>query len=168
MLILVHIGYCDTRYKIAGQWYVTLPPEIHSKTLTVPGTASQWYLSPVFFLSTRSVPTIICTRPPPDIPHQLFSSSKTLGTEIVSSTDKEVTFKLRQEYTPKLLNTPKAVNSLVSLALVKDEADGGKEKVVYHKDMWNEKDYSHWGIGKVLKTMNGDYLTAITQPEKDL
>lgn len=113
------------------------------------------------------VPTVL-RKTPTDLPNQLFATSKTLATEIVSSTDDEVVFKLRQEYTPKLLNTPKAVNSLVSLGLIKDAADGGVEKVIYHKDMWNEKDYSHWGIGKALKTMNGDYLTIITRPEKDL
>ena len=56
----------------------------------------------------------------------------------------------------------KAVCSLVSLAL--DEED----KVKYHKDMWNAKDYSHEGLGKVFKTLNGDYLTKITKPPEDL
>jgi hypothetical protein len=37
----------------------------------------------------------------------------------------------------------KAVNSLVSLVF---ENVGGDEKVVYHKDMWNEKDYGDSGI----------------------
>jgi len=50
---------------------------------------------------------------------------------------------------------------LVSLPL--EEFDG-EEKVVYHKDMWNEKGYSHEGLGKVFKTLNGDHLTKITQP----
>jgi hypothetical protein len=44
----------------------------------------------------------------------------------------------------------------------------GEGKVRYHKDMWNEKDYSHEGLGKVLKTLNGDHLTGITRPEKEL
>ena len=89
-----------------------------------------------------------------------MASSKTLATEIVSDTEKEIVFKLRQEYTPKLIPAGKAVNSLVSLAL---------EKVVYHKDMWwNEKDYSHEGLGKVFKTLNGDHLAKITKPPKPL
>jgi hypothetical protein len=71
----------------------------------------------------------------------------------VKSDDKEIVFKLQQEYTPKLLPKGKAVNSLVSLAL------DGQDKVVYHKDMWNEKDYSHEGLGKAFKTLNGDSLT---------
>ncbi|TVY23356.1 hypothetical protein LHYA1_G008201, partial [Lachnellula hyalina] len=96
---------------------------------------------------------------------KIMGTSKTLATEVVSSTDKEIVFKLQQEYRPKLMPTGKAVNSLVSLALKKE---GGDEKVVYHKDMWNEKDYSHEGLGKVMKTLNGDYLTGITRPPKEL
>jgi len=96
---------------------------------------------------------------------KIMGSSKTLATEIVSSTDEEIVFKLQQEYRPKLMPAGKAVNSLVSLALVKE---GGEEKVVFHKDMWNEKDYSHEGLGKVMKTLNGDYLTGITRPPTDL
>jgi hypothetical protein len=94
-----------------------------------------------------------------------MATSQTLATEIVSSTDKEIVFKLRQEYRPKLMQAGKAVNSLVSLALEKVD---GEEKVVYHKDMWNEKDYSHEGLGKVFKTLNGDHLTKITQPSETL
>jgi hypothetical protein len=30
----------------------------------------------------------------------------------------------------------------------------------------NEKDYSHEGVGKILKTMNGDHLTKVTSPPK--
>jgi hypothetical protein len=85
----------------------------------------------------------------------IFSSSKTLATEVVKSDDKEIEFKLRQEYTPKLMPMGKAVNSLVSLAL---SPEAEREKVVYHKDMWNEKDYSHEGLGKAFKTLNGDPL----------
>lgn len=95
-----------------------------------------------------------------------MSSSKTLSTEIVKSDAKEIVFKLQQEYSPRGLPTSKTVNRLVLLALEKDEQ--GQEKVVYHKDMWNEKDYSHEGLGKVMKTLNGDYLTGITRPPKSL
>ena len=55
-----------------------------------------------------------------------------------------------------------AVYSLVSLVL----DDQGN--VVYHKDMWNEKDYSHEGLGKAFKTLNGNHLTKITRPPKSL
>lgn len=74
-----------------------------------------------------------------------MARSKTLATEVVSSTDNELVFKLRQECKPKALPS-KGVNSLVILALVRDEK--GEEKVSIHKDMWNEKDYSHEGLGK--------------------
>jgi hypothetical protein len=39
---------------------------------------------------------------------------------------------------------------------------------VNFQDMWNEKDYSHEGLGKIMKELNGDYLTKITQPPEDL
>ena len=94
-----------------------------------------------------------------------MATSRTIATEVVSSTDKEIVFKLRQEYRPKLIPAGKAVNSLVSLA---PEKVDGEEKVVYHRDMWNEKDYSHEGLGKIFKTLNGDHLTKITQPPKTL
>ena len=111
------LSYCDTRYKIAGQWY-GLP--------------------------------------------KMFSSLRTLGTEVVKDSPDEIIFKLRQEYTPKVTHTPKTVDSLVSLGL--DEHG----KVRYHKDMWNDKDYSHQGLGKLIKTLNGDHLTKITQPPESL
>lgn len=91
-----------------------------------------------------------------------MASSRTLATEVVKNTPDEMVFKLRQEYTPRVLGVSKAVDSLVSLGL------DGEEKVRYHKDMWNEKDYSHMGLGRVLKRANGKYLTGITRPEGDL
>ena len=36
------------------------------------------------------------------------------------------------------------------------------------QDMWNEKDYSHEGLGKIMKELNGDHLTKITRPPADL
>ena len=92
----------------------------------------------------------------------IMASSKTLATEIVSDTPIQIIFKLRQEYKPKVSPAGKAVNSLVTLTL--DEAG----KVRYHKDQWNEKDYSHEGLGKIFKTLNGDHLTKITRPPGDL
>ena len=90
-----------------------------------------------------------------------MASSRTLKTEIVSSSPTQIIYKQQQEYTPRVLHVGKPVNSLVTLTLEKG-------KVTYHKDMWNEKDYSHEGLGKVMKTLNGDYLTKITRPPKDL
>ena len=91
-----------------------------------------------------------------------MSTSRTLATEVVSNTPHEIIFKMKQEYTPRVVHFTKPVNSLVSLTL--DE----EGKVKYHKDMWNEKDYSHEGLGKVMKTLNGDQLTKITRPPRDL
>lgn len=93
---------------------------------------------------------------------QVFSKLRTLKTEIVEDKPDLIVFKLQQEYTPIVLHKSMTVNSLVSLSL----DDQGK--VRYHKDMWNEKDYSHEGLGKVFKKLNGDYLTKITQPPKTL
>ena len=91
-----------------------------------------------------------------------MASSKTIKTEIVESKPDSIIFKLQQEYTPKPMPIAKKVNSLVSLTL------DGNGKVKYHKDMWNEKDYSHEGLGMVFKTLNGDHLTKITQPPEGL
>ena len=98
---------------------------------------------------------------PPGIP-KLFASSRTLGTEVVKADSHEISFKLSQEWTPRVAHTSKVVNSLVTLTL-DDEG-----KVRYHKDMWNEKDYSHEGLGMLFKQLNGDHLTGITRPEKTL
>ena len=87
-----------------------------------------------------------------------MASSRTLATQIISSTPTELIFKMKQEYTPWVVHFSKPVNSLIILTL--DE----QGKVKYHKDMWNDKDYSHEGLGKVMKTLNGDYLTKITRP----
>lgn len=87
-----------------------------------------------------------------------MASSKTLATEIVSNTETQLAFKMKQEYTPRALHFSKPVNSLVTLTF--DE----QGKVKFHKDQWNQKDYSHEGLGKIMKTLNGDHLTKITQP----
>ncbi|KAF2451691.1 hypothetical protein P171DRAFT_347717 [Karstenula rhodostoma CBS 690.94] len=115
------LSFCDTRYKIAGQWY---------------GAS---HASP-----------------------KIMSKSQTIKTQVVSSGENEIIFKLQQEYTPKPMPVGNKVNSLVTLTL---DAQG---KVKYHKDMWNEKDYSHQGLGKMIKTLNGDHLTKITQPPESL
>ena len=92
----------------------------------------------------------------------MFASSKTIKTEVVEASSTHIIWKQQQEYTPRLLHVGKKVNSLVTVSL--DE----QGKVKYHKDMWNEKDYSHQGVGKLFKELNGDNLTAITKPPKDL
>ncbi len=91
-----------------------------------------------------------------------MASSHTLATEVVSNTPTELVLKLRQEYTPRVVHFSKPVNSLITLTF---DTEG---KVKYHKDMWNEKDYSHEGLGKVMKTLNGDHLTKITKPPEEL
>ncbi|KAE8155162.1 hypothetical protein BDV25DRAFT_135210 [Aspergillus avenaceus] len=109
-------SYCDTRYKIAGQWF--------------------------------------------GIP-KLFSKSETLATEVTASTEHELVWKQRQKYTFAGIHVSKIADSLVSLKL---EGQEPSEKVVYHKDMWNSKDYSHGGLGALMKKLNGDKLTHVTKP----
>ena len=70
----------------------------------------------------------------------MMASSRTLATEIIASEPQRLAFKLRQEYTPRVAHFTKPVNSLVTLTL------DNEDKVKYHKDMWNEKDYSHEGL----------------------
>lgn len=105
-------SYCDTRHKIAGQWY--------------------------------------------GIP-KLFVRSETLATEVVRSSDDELVWKQRQRYTFAGVHASYTADSLVSLKL---EGMGGPERVVYHKDQWNGKDYSHRGLGMLIKKLNG-YVGAI-------
>lgn len=91
-----------------------------------------------------------------------MASSRTLATEIVKSESDTLSFKMKQKYKPRLSPGAKEVNSLVTLTL------DGEGRVKYHKDQWNEKDYSHEGVGMWLKRMNGDHLTKITRPPGDL
>lgn len=90
-----------------------------------------------------------------------MAKSQTLKTEVVESEKDRIIFKLQQEYTPRLVHYSKPVNSLITLTL----DDQGKIK--YHKDMWNEKDYSHEGLGKVMKTLNGDHLTKVSAQQHE-
>ncbi|PSN64214.1 hypothetical protein BS50DRAFT_590055 [Corynespora cassiicola Philippines] len=65
------------------------------------------------------------------------------------------------DYTyPNTLPFSKAVDSLVTLTM---DAEG---KVKYHKDMWNEKDYSHEGLGKAMNHLNGDHSKEINKPPR--
>ena len=93
---------------------------------------------------------------------EVFSKLRTLKTQVVEDKPELIVFKLQQEYTPIVLHKAITVNSLVSLSL------DGEGKVRYYKDMWNEKDYSHEGLGKLLKTLSGDQLTKITKPPETL
>ena len=111
------LSYCDTRYKIAGQWY-GLP--------------------------------------------KIFAKLETKAVEVVKDNKDEIIFKMRHEYTLKGVHASRNVDSLISLGL--DPAG----KVKYHKDQWSGSDYDHQGIGKLIKRLNGDKLTNITQPPKSL
>jgi hypothetical protein len=80
-------------------------------------------------------------------------------------------FKMKRAWTPRLSPKTFDVNHFVSLSLeraAEEDGEGPSERVLYHKDQWNEKDYSHGGLGKILKTINGDTATVMTRPPKDL
>lgn len=82
----------------------------------------------------------------------MFAKSETLATEVTSSTQHELVWKQRRKYTFAGVHVSKTADSLVSLEL---EGTEPHEKVVYHKDMWSEKDYSHDGLGATIKKLNG-------------
>ncbi|RYP07659.1 hypothetical protein DL765_009076 [Monosporascus sp. GIB2] len=63
------------------------------------------------------------------------------------------------------IHASETADSLISLKLEDREPN---EKVVYHKDMWNEKDYSHEGLGMLMKKLNGDKRTFITKPPESV
>ncbi|KAI6810412.1 hypothetical protein KC332_g12403 [Hortaea werneckii] len=130
-------SYCDTRYKIAGQWY-GIPAVMKSS-------------------ETKAI-EIVSSTPSPDSP----------GTGMKPG---EIVFKMKRAWTPKLLQKTYDVNHFVTLSMEKameDDGEGPSERVKYHKDQWNEKDYSHEGLGKVMKTLNGDFATIGTRPPKSL
>lgn len=134
-------SYCDTRYKIAGQWY-GIPKLFDSKTLEIEVVEN----------STRSQSPSQPSSSPP-------SSSDNVS--IRPGETGRIIYKQKQRYSLRGIHLSKDVNSLVTLSLGMVD---GEEKVRYHKDMWNEKDYSHEGIGRAMKELNGDYLTKITRP----
>jgi len=130
-------SYCDTRYKIAGQWYGIPVVMTESKTLAVE-----------IVESSEAAPAGQATRPA------------------------AIVFKMKRAWTPRgLFGKTFDVNHLVTLSLEKatpEDGEGPAERIKYHKDQWNEKDYSHGGLGKVLKTINGDMATIGTRPPKSL
>ncbi|EME39848.1 hypothetical protein DOTSEDRAFT_82630 [Dothistroma septosporum NZE10] len=130
------LSYCDTRYKIAGQWY-GIPAVMKSSV-------------------TKAVEVV----------------ESTPVADAVGKTPGSVVFKMKRDWTPKLmLGKTFEVNHFVTLSLeraVEEDGEGPSERVKYHKDQWNEKEYEHDGFGKVMKTVNGDYATIGTRPPKDL
>ncbi|ORY18966.1 hypothetical protein BCR34DRAFT_472464, partial [Clohesyomyces aquaticus] len=104
-----------------------------------------------------------CPTPPQftGIP-KIMATSKTIRTEVVSSQPDSIIFKSQQEYIPRPTPIAKKVNSQVTLTLYE------LGKVRYHKDTWNEMDYSHGGLGETIKTLNGDHLIKITRPPDNL
>jgi hypothetical protein len=125
---------CDTRYKIAGQWW-GIPAVMKSST-------------------TTSIQVVSSTQASPN-----------------SDVPASIVFKMKRAWTPRLSPKTFDVNHFVTLSLeraAEEDGEGPSERVRYHKDQWNEKDYSHGGLGKIMKTINGDTATIVTRPPKDL
>ena len=109
-----------------------------------------------------------------------MKSTITTAIEVVSSTPcpetpaqepGAIVFKMKRAWTPRMLHKTFDVNHFVTLSLERtllEDGEGPSERIKYHKDQWNEKDYSHEGLGKVMKTLNGDFATIGTRPPKDL
>lgn len=98
-----------------------------------------------------------------DAPRGVFVTHHVVPQVVKDTPANEIVFELRQEYTHQSPPpTPKTVDSLVSLGL--DNTTENAPKVRHHKDMWNDEDYSHQGLGKLIKNLNGDHLSKITQP----
>jgi hypothetical protein len=109
-----------------------------------------------------------------------MKSTTTTAVEVVSSTPipesstekpGAIVFKMKRAWTPRLSPKTFDVNHFVTLTLaraVEEDGEGPSERVKYHKDQWNQKDYDHGGLGKVMKTINGDFATIGTRPPKDL
>ena len=126
---------CDTRYKVAGQW---------------------WGIPAVMKSTTTTAVEVVSSTPIPE-----------------SATEKPgaIVFKMKRAWKPRLSPKTFDVNHFVTLTLaraVEEDGPGPSERVKYHKDQWNQKDYDHGGLGKVMKTINGDFATIGTRPPKDL
>lgn len=107
-----------------------------------------------------------------------FASTKVTGTEVVESTPSTLIFKMRCDYTFRLIGATKPVNSLITLTLDPDPdsrsdkdlvgtqrpdgkgpLQGWMETVKYHKDMWNQNDYSHEGLGAGMVIRSSKLIT---------
>ena len=126
---------CDTRYKVAGQW---------------------WGVPAVMKSTTTTAVEVVSSTPIPE-----------------SATEKPgaIVFKMKRAWTPRLSPKTFDVNHFVTLTLaraVEEDGPGPSERIKYHKDQWNQKDYDHGGLGKIMKTINGDFATIATRPPKDL
>ena len=109
-----------------------------------------------------------------------MKSSTTTAVEVISSTPLPasptekpgaIVFKMKRAWTPRLSPKTFDVNHFVTLTLeraAEEDGQGPSERIKYHKDQWNEKDYNHGGLGKIMKTVNGDLATIGTRPPKDL
>ena len=130
-------SYCDTRFKIAGQWW--------------------------------GIPVVVTKGGSETKAIQIVSSTPVANAQ--GSVPGEIVFKMKRAWTPTGMKKTYDVNHFVTLSLeqaAEEDGDGPSERVKYHKDQWNEKDYSHGGVGKILKTVNGDFTTITTRPPKDL
>ncbi len=87
---------------------------------------------------------------------KLFKDSKNENYEVVRSDDHVLQFKNEQSWT--FLGIPKTatINALVTLSLDPATVGSDFERVKYHKDQANDKDYSHTGLGFNFKKWQAD------------
>jgi hypothetical protein len=109
----------------------------------------------------------------------VMSSCPVTAYEILEDDENHIVYKKQQDFTPRGLGWvggTKTVVSLVTLSLEPGSGPGDgtgsgqewKGKVKYLKEMWNEKDYSHEGLGKAMKTLQSDLLPGLLRPDKEL
>lgn len=65
-------------------------------------------------------------------------------------------FKNEQTWTFKLIPKSVTINALVTLSLDPETVNTEFERVKYHKDQANDKDYSHTGLGFNFKKYQAD------------
>lgn len=76
--------------------------------------------------------------------------------QVIRSDDHVLQFKNEQSWTFKLIPKTATINALVTLSLDPETVNTDFERVKYHKDQANDKDYSHKGLGFNFKKYQAD------------
>lgn len=87
---------------------------------------------------------------------KLFNKSVCEKIQVVRSDDHVLQFKNEQSWTFKLIPKTATINALVTLSLDPETVNSDFERVKYHKDQANDKDYSHTGLGFSFKKYQAD------------
>lgn len=87
---------------------------------------------------------------------KLFKKSENLGYEVIRNDKDLIQFKNEQAWTFPLIPKTAVVNALVSLSLDPATSESDFPQIKYHKDQADQRDYSHHGIGHVLKKFQAE------------